>query len=406
MNNSRALAQITLGVLIQVLAVSTWFATAAAVPSLVADFGLGPAQKALLTAVVQLGFALGAVLVGLLRLSDRVAPSVVVPLGALATGAFTLLPLFNDESLLLLIVSRGAVGLCLAAVYPPGMRATVSWSAPRWRGLAVSTMVAALTLGTAAPYLLTDSPLNDWRQVLIVSAIAAAIAALLALKLRNGPHVLAVGTSTLADLFRLARDPAQRRITIAYIAHMWEVYGLWVWLPMLLVTLPAFAAGSPTGVGFAAFTIIGVAGTLGCLLGGALAGVFGKRLVARCSVAISMVCALASPLLGVMPSLLAIAILLAWGISVISDSPLYSAMTGDASGGRAVGTAIALQMGIGYFMSIGAIYFTALAGAWFGWQFAFLPLAIGPLISFIALRRQKTVLQGGTAPGRADFLTR
>lgn len=413
---TRAVSQIAVGVLVQVLAISCWFATAAAVPSLTVAFGLGPTGRVLLVVAVQAGFAAGAVVVGLTRLCDRLPPALLVSLGSAATAAMTVLPLVDDSSFELLLASRAGVGLLLATVYPAGMRATVSWASPRWRALAVAGVVAALTLGTAAPWLLDSSPVGDWRQVLIVCALAAGVAALLALALRSGPYVTTgrrgddaertddphAAGSGAADS-RIARSriagsrsagsrnplrrPGQRRITLAYVGHMWEVYGLWVWLPTLLLAIPSLAPRDASGsTGLLAFVLIGVVGALGCLAGGALASRYGKRVVARWSVVISTACAASTPLLPEAPAVVAVLLLALWSASAIADSPLYSALTGDEADPDQVGSAIALQMGIGYLASIGAISGVLALAELVGWRYAFLPLAIGPLIAAIALR--------------------
>lgn len=378
-----AIRQISLGIVVQVLAVSCWFATAAAVPSLTAHFSLDETGRTLLIATVQAGFAVGAVVVGLGRVSDLIRPQFLIPAGAVATAAATVLPLAAPESLTLLVCSRFLVGVFLAAVYPTGMRATVSWAAPRWSGLAVAGVVAALTLGTAAPYLLQSSPIENWRSVLLVCAGCALAAAMLGMLLRLGPYVAtdrSLRGFGLGNPFRLR---GQRLITAAYVGHMWEVYGLWVWLPGLLTTLPALVG---RGTGVLSFAIIGVVGAVGCLLGGGLASRYGKRVIARWSVAISALCALATPLLPAVPLVVAVVVLAVWSASAISDSPLYSALTGDEADPRQVGSAIALQMGIGYVLSIGAIILVTATAEVFGWRYAFLLLALGPIVSFFALR--------------------
>lgn len=379
-----AAAQVGLGAVVLILAISCWFATAAAMPSLTAALGLDDSGRVVLIAVVQAGFAVGAVAAGLARLSDRFAPRVLIPAACVATAAATVLPLVAPSNLAVLLVSRFLVGLLLAGVYPSGMRAIVSWAPPRWSGLAVAGAVAALTVGTAAPYLLDATPVSDWRHVFITCAIAAMFAAVCALGLRTGPHAAQAARSVDPSTVHPLKNPAQRRVTVAYVAHMWEVYGLWVWLPALLATIPALTGS----LGLMSFLIIGVAGAAGCVLGGSLAARFGKRTVARWSVAVSALCVLATPLLPVLPVIVALVLLSVWSITAISDSPLYSALLGDESPGSRVGSAIALQMGIGYFVSIGAIYVVNIVGVAVGWQWAFLVLAPGPIVSFWALRKR------------------
>ncbi|PPF36121.1 MFS transporter [Pseudoclavibacter sp. AY1H1] len=389
-----ALWQISVGIVVQILAISCWFATAAAVPSLTLEFDLDATGRTLLVAAVQAGFALGAVAVGLSRITDRLDPQLLIPVGSLATALVTLLPLLASESLALLVASRVLVGVTLACVYPAGMRATVSWSTPRWRGLAVAGVVAALTLGTAAPHLLEATPVEDWRGVLVACSASATVAALLGLTLRTGSHAARRSSAGDVPTERSERASAlttsplgsrqQQRITLAYIGHMWEVYGLWVWLPALLLTLPGWIGQQ---IGLWAFSIVGLAGAVGCVIGGVVASRYGKRVTARWSVGISATCALATPALVALPVAFALVILAVWSASAIADSPLYSAMVGDAAPPQQVGSAIATQMGLGYFLSIGAIALVAALASVVGWQYAFVVLAIGPIASFVALRK-------------------
>src|SRR5690606_37300405 len=95
--------------------------------------------------------------------------------------------------------SRIVAGIALGAVYPTGMRTVVSWASERHRALAVAALVAALTVGTAAPHLLTGAVVDRWREVLVLTAAAATLAAILALLTRPGPHVAAVRRVTLRE---------------------------------------------------------------------------------------------------------------------------------------------------------------------------------------------------------------
>lgn len=380
-----AVAQVGLGVAVLILAISCWFATAAAVPSLRFSLGVDEGERVALIAIVQAGFAAGAVVAGLARLSDRFAPSRLIPIACLLSAGATVGPFLDDGNMVLLLASRFAVGFLLAGVYPSGMRVIVSWAPPSWSGLAVAGAVAALTLGTAAPYLLDATPVSDWRHVFATCALAAVLAAALSLGLRTGPFAAQAARTVDRSVMHPLREPRQRRITIAYVAHMWEVYGMWVWLPALLAVIPSLGAGGSFGA--LSFGIIGIAGAIGCLAGGALAGRYGKRRVARWSVAVSALCALATPALPALATPMVIALLVVWSASAISDSPLYSALLGDEAHGSRVGSAIALQMGIGYFVSIGAIYSVSAIAGLVGWQWGFLVLAIGPIVSFFALAR-------------------
>ncbi|WP_022885383.1 MFS transporter [Glaciibacter superstes] len=386
-----ARAQLTWAICTQILAISCWLNTAATLPAISAEYGLGDGAASALTAAVQGGFAAGALALAIRRTTDRVRPAILISVGSLAAAVFTLLPALLEINFIWFVVSKASVGLALAAVYTTGMRVVLSWAPPRYRSLAVAALVASLTVGTAAPHLLTGSVgSGQWRALMILTAALALVAALIGLTSRTGPHVSPIREVTLSDALAVVSNPVQRRITIAYVGHMWEVYGLWVWVPSLMLSLPEITtlrgSESAAAVGGWTFVIIGVAGTIGCFVGGFLPHFSSRRLVARAVVAVSAVCVLLTPLLAVVPFWLSLGVLVVWGAATIGDSALYSAMTGRESGQAAVGTAIATQMGIGYSVSIGVVYALPLAAGLVGWQFAFLILAIGPAVSFVALR--------------------
>ena len=73
-DSSSANRQRGLVAVVQMLGLSVWFSATAVVPSLRAEWGLGPAAAGWLTASVQIGFAAGAVGSAVLNLADRVRP--------------------------------------------------------------------------------------------------------------------------------------------------------------------------------------------------------------------------------------------------------------------------------------------------------------------------------------------
>lgn len=386
----RRQGQLWLGVVVQVLAISCWFNTAAVMPGIAEEFDLPAGQAVGLTAAVQAGFAVGALVVGVLRLSDRIAPRWIIAGGSLAAAVFTIVPVIVETGFAGFVATRIAVGFALGAVYPTGMRTVVSWAAERHRALAVAALVAALTVGTAAPHLLTGAVVDRWRDVLVVTAGAALVAALLGLLTKPGPFVAPVRRVTLREAFATLTDGVQRRITFGYFGHQWEVYGLWVWLPALLATLPAVedlaSEGRAETIGLLAFALIALGGLVGCVVGGLLPLALGKRRSALGILVVSALCAVCVPLLGSAPFWLAILVLGVWNAAAIADSALYSSMTGDRSGSAAVGTVLAVQMALGYAVSIAAIYAVPALTGLVGTQWALLVLALGPIVSLVAMR--------------------
>src|SRR6476661_6683004 len=144
---------VALIVLAELFGTSLWFTGTAAVPDLAARWHLTPTEAASLTVAVQLGFILGTLTLAVTALADRFPAHRVFAasafVGALANLAFAHLV----DGLPAAVALRFATGLCLAGVYPLGMKLVVTW-APDRAGLALGWLVGALTLGTATPFLL------------------------------------------------------------------------------------------------------------------------------------------------------------------------------------------------------------------------------------------------------------
>lgn len=177
---SQARRQLGLAVAVQILALSVWFATAAVVPSITADWGISSGAASWLTTAVQIGFVCGAVLSALLNLADRV-PMRMLMAGSAALAALStaLLPLLAD-GLAWALPLRFLTGFALAGVYPVGVKLVASWFAGA-RGLAIGLLLAALTLGSALPHLVAAFAELPWRTVLAVTAGLALAGAAVAL---------------------------------------------------------------------------------------------------------------------------------------------------------------------------------------------------------------------------------
>ena len=177
-----------------------------------------------------------------------------------------------------------------------------------------------------------------------------------------------------------------RLASLGYFGHMWELYALWTWLPMFVVASRAErgdAAASSTG--FIAFVAIGVAGTIGCLLGGWASDRFGRSPAAVAALVISGACCVASPIFFAAPTVVLVVFLLVWGAAVIADSGVFSTSLSETTDARFVGTALTAQTAIGFLLTVVTIQLVPVVADLIGWQYAFLLLAPGPLIGAVAM---------------------
>ncbi|MFG3551837.1 MFS transporter [Streptomyces sp. NPDC047725] len=385
---------VTLGALVQVLALSTWYATSAVAPQLARHWNLDSGEVSWLTSCVLLGFAAGALVLGLMHVADRVRPGILLPLGALVAAACTALPAVLPLGFAHTLALRFLTGVALAAVYPPGMKAVASWTLAR-RGSAVALVVASLTLGSALPHALRTLPLPGWRSVLLLSAAAAALATAFATTTRTGPYASEPHPLRIGAAWQLFLNRRQQLVTLAYLGHMWEVYGLWTWSVALLAALPGSGGPVLDVPGWGPFLLIGIAGAVGCFATGSAADRWGRVRVTAVVVSISACCCLLAPALPLLPDTVTAVVLIIWGASVIGDSPMYSALLADSSDPTAVGTALTVQMALGYSLATAPVFLLPHLATHVGWPWALFSLAPGPLVSALSLRKLQNLDRTG-----------
>jgi MFS family permease len=374
-------------VVAQLLGTSLWFSTNSAADDLTRAWGVGPSGIGWLTNAVQLGFIVGTLGIAFTGLADRYRASRIFALsavlGACANAGFALCANGLADGM----TWRFVVGLCLAGVYPLGMKLVVSW-APQQAGAALAWLVGMLTLGTALPQGVRVLGAHlPWQMVLLVSSLLALMAAAMVMWLGDGPHLKLRDPSSpaaQANVLRAFKAPALRASAFAYFGHMWELYAFWTLVPMLIriTDLPGrLGVGSVAGL---SFVVIGV-GALGCVLGGWMSVRIGSARVAAVALGLSACCCLVFPWVSEAPAWLLLGTLLIWGMSAVADSPQFSALSSQACPPDAVGSTLAVQNGIGFAITLVAIAMTTSVVDHVGVEVAWWLLP-GPLLGLIAVR--------------------
>lgn len=384
---NKSYLNLTLLAAAELLGMALWFSGSAVVPALDREWNLTASQVSWIAIAVQLGFVAGTLLSATLNLPDIITTrhlfAVSAFLGAVANAIFGLY--VHDPGTA--IAMRFITGVCLAGVYPPGMKIMATWFRER-RGMALGVLVGALTMGKATPYLVNALGSGNWRtNVLFVSLLSVLGGLIVLLFVSDGPHALPPAQFDITQVVRVFGNRGVRLASLGYFGHMWELYGMWIWVPVMIRASLATQGGDPKLAEIGSFLVI-AAGAVGCVVAGLLADRVGRTAVTSWAMAISGTCCLVIGLLygGNPIALLLVATI--WGATVVADSAQFSSCVTELGDPQYIGTALTIQMCIGFLLTTISIELIPKIG---DWSYAFAILAPGPFLGVLAMLRLRAL---------------
>ncbi|MCL1703474.1 MFS transporter [Lysinibacillus sp. Bpr_S20] len=366
----------------ELCALSLWFSASVIAPELIEIWNISPNSEAWLSASIPIGFVIGSLFSSYFGVADRFNPrkvfAISVFLGALLNG----LLIFVHYAFLGILL-RVLTGITLAGVYPIAVKILSQWF-PKKRGFAIGILIAALTIGSSLPHfvIMFFSSLN-WKVVIISTSVLALLSAIMVTSiLEDAPIEANKSPFSLKLIKKVVMNKPVMLANYGYFGHMWELYAMWTWLPAFLTA--SFLAYSPDTphwfIALSSFISIGIAGGIGCVIGGLISDKIGRANLTIISMVISAICSIAIGFTFGQYIWLTLIISMVWGMSVISDSAQFSAAVSEIAEVDYVGTALTFQMCIGFLFTIFSINLVPVIQRIVGWEWVFTLLAIGPIL--------------------------
>ncbi|MEM7276341.1 MAG: MFS transporter [Actinomycetota bacterium] len=380
--------QLTILAIALVLAMCTWFSTAAVLGQLRETWDLSRTAGAWLTIMVQIGFVAGAAVSSVTNLADRIPPRRLMLYGTMGAAAANLAVVVGSGYAVAL-PARFLTGCFLAAVYPPSLKAMSSWYR-EGRGFALGVMIGALTLGSAVPHLINALGGLDWTVTLVAASALTVGGGLIAeFAADDGPYVTRAAAFDPRQLRAITRNPRFALASAGYFGHMWELYAMWAWIAAFYtdVFTVRTTGGDPARLaGFAAFAVIGI-GAVGSAYAGRLSDRSTRAEAAAVALRWSAALSLVVGFLEGAPLVIVLGAGLVWGFWVVADSAQFSTVVTEVTDPDYIGTALTVQLAIGFVLTVFTIFLVPVIRDAAGWGWAFLLLAPGPALGGWAMRK-------------------
>jgi MFS family permease len=365
--------------------VTVWFSANAITPQLIVLWNLNQADLVILSTILIIGFVLGGFVYSIFNLPDIFKTPLFFSFNAILAALGNFLAALSPN-FIFFITFRFITGFFLAGVYPTSMKLISSWY-KRNRGFAIGLLLGALTAGSGLPYIFNLTGLPNWRILLSISSLLAIIGSVLIfIFIKEGPHLVKGAKFKFSNIKELFGKKSIRYANYSYFGHMWELYAFWVWIPKFLQEVHSRTnPGIDVNLYFSLGTfLIFISGAIGNIIGGKIADKIGRT---KFNIIMSATSGTSSLIIGFFLQNYVIALVIAviWGLTVVPDSPQYSAMISELSDPAYIGTALALQTAIGFAISNITIWLLPFIVELIGWTYGFSLLVLGPIIGIISL---------------------
>jgi MFS family permease len=359
---------------------------AASLPTLTREWAMTATQAGLVQTSFSAGFAVSLFITS--WLSDHIGARRMFLwfcwLGATAALAFALLARSFEQALWL----YGLVGFTQGGSYTPAIMLVAQRLPPARRGAGVGWVLAGMSAGYVGSISLAQGLIAtvDYRAGFVVCALGTIVGAIFGTIAAARVANRLAGSPPRPSRGALLTDRRSLLLTVGYIGHCWELFGMWAWAPAFLIASLGnrFTLGA-VGLGIAIAIALHLSAFVASFTMGEASDRYGRRTVLLAVAAIGALCSFGFGWSGALPPLVLLGFAALYGFAALGDSSVLSTAMSEAVPAAYLGRALAIRsiLGIGIGAAapaaFGAVLDLSAPGQ--GWGWAFVLMGVGGLLA-------------------------
>lgn len=336
----------------RILLYGNFMVYAACLPVVRAEWDMSATRAGSIASGFMLGYAVSLVVFS--WLADHLGAKRVVLWSAILSAAAALLFGLFARSYPSALVLYTVAALAQGGVYTPLVVLFADRYPPARRGTAMGWLIASTSVGYATSLAVSGLALGigGYRLAFIVTGIMPAFgAALIVFALRpteNRIHARTAGLR-LGAILRTNRNA--RRLIAGYVAHSWELLGMWAWIPAFLAASAALSGADLAGAAVSGAYLsaaLHITGAVAAGSAGRLSDHLGRRAVMVALAALSACLSLSIGWLVAWPVYVLLLLGLVYSFAAIGDSPVLSVALTEVVEPGFLGSVLALRSLLGF----------------------------------------------------------